>query len=152
MPHYHLFHLHLKNTPNPARLGYSTSPEGMACCEAVLGRVQKAIDLGCYKLAASVRATNMLDLFQKTNAAGPDWSGDSDIQSIEGASRVTGFGDIAVDVEAGQVFSMWRGGWKEHPIENCAQLFLSSRHYAKIEYLEPEPVLVDETSWEACAL
>lgn len=152
VPHYHLFHLHLNNCPNPVRLGYSSSREGQACMEAVLGRVQKAVDLGCYRLTASVRATNLLDLYQKTNAAGPDWIGGAEIQRIGGATRVTGFGDIAVDVDAGQVFSMWRGGWKEHSIENCAQLFLSSHHYQRPERLEPEPELVEEETWEACAL
>lgn len=150
MPRYHLFQLHLNNSPERVRLGYSTSREGMACMEAVLGRVQKAVDLYCYRHAATVPATNLLDLYQKTGAAGPDWIDSDGIQPIAGARRATSFGDIVIDVDAGQAFSMYSGGWKEQSIEACASLFLSSYCHTVIEQLEAEPE--PEEAWEACAL
>lgn len=152
MPHYHLFHLHLHNCPNPAKLGYSTSREGMACMEARLGRVHKAVDLVCYRHAAVVEATNLLDLYQKTGAAGDDWIHGRDIQPIAGAQRATSFGDIVIDVDTGQAHSVWRGGWKEQPIEACASLFLASYCHTVVEQLEAEPQPEPEDAWEAVAL
>lgn len=150
MPHYHLFHLHLDGVGNPTRLGYANSRDAQACMEAGLGRVQKAIDRGCYRLAATVRASSLLDLFQKTAQAGPDWADAPEIHPGDAAGRATSFGDIAVDVEAGQVFSMYRGGWKEHPIEDCAQLFLSSRRFEVAQSPMPEPEVEDLP--ELCAM
>ncbi len=152
MQRYHLFHLYLDGIGNPTRIGYASSREAQACIEAGLGRVQKAIDLGCYRLAATVRAVSLLDLYQKTAEAGPDWARGPDVQRGDVFQRTTSFGDIAIDANEGLAHSMYRGGWKEHPIENCVPLFLSSRRFEVAEVIEvtelPEPRLENETQAE----
>jgi hypothetical protein len=113
MPTYLLFQLH----PQP---GQALD----AVFDARFGRVGPALRMGLYRPVARLEATDLEDLFSRTNSIhGPWYTADGIELLVDGGAPSTSVGDIAIDLDRGRAWSCGNVGWEPVRNELCAGLF-----------------------------
>jgi len=112
MPTYLLFQLH----PQP---GQALD----AVFDARFGRVGPALMMGLYRPVARLEATDLEELFTRTNSIHGPWYAEAGIDLlVEGGAPSTSVGDIAIDLEQGQAWSCGAVGWEPVASGPCAEL------------------------------
>ena len=113
MPTYLLFQLH----PQP---GQALD----AVFDARFGRVGPALRMGLYRPVARLEATDLEDLFTRTNSVHGPWYAEEGVDLlVEGGAPSTSVGDVAVDLGRGLAWSCGTVGWEPVASELCADLF-----------------------------
>jgi hypothetical protein len=113
MATYLLFHLH----PQP---GQALD----AVFDARFGRVGPALMMGLYRPVARLEATDLEDLFTRTNSVHGHWYAEEGIDLlVEGGAPSTSVGDVAIDLDQGRAWSCGAVGWEPVRSDLCADLF-----------------------------
>lgn len=95
-----------------------------AVFDARFGRVGPALTIGLYRPVARLEATDLEDLFMRTNSIhGPWYAADGIELLVEGGAPSTSVGDIAIDLDEGRAWSCGSVGWEPVRSEFCADLF-----------------------------
>jgi hypothetical protein len=113
MATYLLFQLHIK--PDRDHIEFLNS---------MSGRVTPALIMGLYRPVARLEATDLEDLFTRTNSIHGPWYAAEGIELlVEGGAPSTSVGDIAIDLDEGSAWSCGNVGWEPVRSELCADLF-----------------------------
>lgn len=113
MPTYLLFQLH----PQP---GQALD----AVFDARFGRVGPALMMGLYRPVARLKATDLEDLFTRTNSIHGPWYAAEGVELlVEGGAPSTSVGDVAIDLGRGRAWSCGAIGWEPVASVLCADLF-----------------------------
>lgn len=95
-----------------------------AVLDASFGRVGPALMMGLYRPVARLEATDLEDLFTRTNSIHGPWYEEEGIDLlVEGGAPSTSVGDIAIDLDEGRAWSCGSVGWEPVRRELCADLF-----------------------------
>lgn len=95
-----------------------------AVFDARFGRVGPALMMGLYRPVARLEATDLEDLFTRTNSVHGPWYAEAGIDLlVEGGAPSTSVGDIAIDLERGRAWSCGAVGWEQVASGPCAELF-----------------------------
>jgi hypothetical protein len=95
-----------------------------AVFDARLGRVGPALMMGLYRPVARLEATDLEDLFTRTNSIHGPWYAEEGIELlVEGGAPSTSVGDMAIDLDQGRAWSCGSVGWEPVRSELCADLF-----------------------------
>lgn len=95
-----------------------------AVLDARFGRIGPALLMGLYRPVARLEATDLEDLFTRTNSIDGPWYAAEGIELlVEGGAPSTSVGDIAIDLDQEQAWSCGSVGWEPVRSELCADLF-----------------------------
>lgn len=95
-----------------------------AVLDARFGRVSPALMMGLYRPVARLEATDLEDLFTRTNSINGPWYAEEGIELlVDGGAPSTSVGDIAIDLERGQAWFCGNVGWEPIASGPCAELF-----------------------------
>lgn len=95
-----------------------------AVFDARFGRVGPALRMGLYRPVARLEATDLEDLFTRTNSVHGPWYAEGGIDLlVEGGAPSTSVGDIAIDLGRGRAWSCGAVGWEPVASDLCAELF-----------------------------
>jgi hypothetical protein len=95
-----------------------------AVFDARFGRVGPALRMGLYRPVARLEATDLEDLFTRTNSIHGPWYAEGGIDLlVEGGAPSTSVGDIAIDLGRGRAWSCGAVGWEPIASDLCAELF-----------------------------
>jgi len=95
-----------------------------AVFDARFGRVGPALMMGLYRPVARLEATDLEDLFTRTNSIHGPWYAEKGIELlVEGGAPSTSVGDIAIDLDEGRAWSCGNVGWEQVRSELCSDLF-----------------------------
>lgn len=95
-----------------------------AVFDARFGRVGPALGMGLYRPVARLEATDLEELFTRTNSVHGPWYAEGGIDLlVEGGAPSTSVGDIAIDLGRGRACSCGAVGWEPVASDLCAELF-----------------------------
>ncbi len=95
-----------------------------AVFDARFGRVGPALRMGLYRPVARLEATDLEDLFTRTNSVHGPWYAEEGVDLlVEGGAPSTSVGDVAIDLDRGRAWSCGAVGWELVTSELCADLF-----------------------------
>lgn len=113
MPTYHLFQLH----PGPGQAFD-------AVFDARFGKVGPALKMGLHRAVAKLEASDLEDLFSRTNSIDGPWYAAEGIELlVPGGAPSTSVGDIAIDADDGQAWLCASFGWEKIDRALCEVLF-----------------------------
>lgn len=95
-----------------------------AVLDARFGRVGPALRMGLYRPVARLQATDLEDLFTRTNSIhGPWYAADGIELLVEGGAPSTSVGDIAIELDQGRAWSCGSVGWEPVRSDLSTELF-----------------------------
>lgn len=123
MPQYLLFQLHLTEAQNFEVAAVPSSPLADAMFAARMGRVDGALAMDLYRPVARLEASDLEDLFTRTNSIDAPWYEAPEIDLlVTGGAPSTSVGDIAIETETGQGHFCADFGWKPLAASECETL------------------------------